>query len=258
MVEYLLAAAAGLVLVGILAVQFLVQSVSYGPRTRRAMLLLLVPAGLVAAAAALAIRPLLGRLLLGVAAGTACYLAAAAAAVFRWRQRKISGLIGDVGSLRRQVIRHQREVDRIFWQGQGDAQVAEPGRVPLRDDGEDGTLERFVREGSGARARLAQLAAWRSEFGRLGRSELRARARVLEAVAVDAPDAEQALALRAKLATLALVYRDRPEEPAARPGDAGHAPRLEEARRELARLQAQLGAVLQQRSTMRQRRLPLD
>lgn len=261
MVEYLVAVVAAVVLAALLAGQFLFQGVAYGPRSRRALTLLALPAAAVSVGVAALPSPAAWvRGALGLAVGAFVYLGSATAAVFRWRNRKIAGLIGDAATLRHRIAERQREVDRIYWQGGRAApairQMVVHSEPPLLTRGECASaIQRYLEQAGGeARALRAQLAAWQAEFGRCETLELRGRARILEAVALDAPDAAARLALHAKLAALTLIYRDRPAPDPAPLGPPG----LQDARQELVRLQEELSRLLQQRGALLQRRLPLD
>jgi len=265
--EYLLIPAAGVALVGLLAAQFLLQGVAYGPRARRVVLLLGLPAATVGVlvGAATPVRPAWLRVALGVLAALACYLAVATAVVWRWRNRKLAALVGDVAGLRLRLAQRRRDVDRLFWEMSAatDRRPPPPGRAEPVSMGEDGAVVLHAwqsAEPAKVAARAALIAQWHGEFARCGRGELLGRARVLEAASRDVPE-DQRDALEARLATLWLVYRDLPEEVKRAPTDLeGPSPRArwDAAREELVRLQADLARILSQRSVLLQRRLPLD
>ncbi len=261
MVEYLLLPAVGLVLLVGWAVRFLLQGVTYGPRARRAMLLLALPA--LAAGAALAglsqLHALWGRLVLGGVVAGGVYVGVATLVVWRWRCRKVAALAGDVVRLRQVLAERYREIETIFWE-----MAAHPERAAARR----GTRrrprppDRFRPAAAWVEAQPAEAAArreladrWRGEFERSDREELALRARVLEAATQDAP-AEERPALEARLAVLWSVYGDLP----ATPLEAGDTPRQrwDRARQEITRLQQEIAQTLQQRAALRQRRLPLD
>lgn len=275
LVEYLVAVASAVVLAGLLAGQFLLQAVSYGPRSRRAMMLFALPAaaGGLAVAGVVAMRPAALRAVLGITVGLSVYLTVATSAVARWRNRKVAALVGDVAALRRAIAARQRAVDELLWRPEPEGQAAPvppPGLADAAWPSEPECAEAIDRyvgaPGSAGRARAAQVAAWRREFGPLSPRDLQARARVLEAVAADVPEEADRMALRAKLAALALAYRGRlqgrgaPEPRAdAVPAPSGSWPAApNQARKELTRLQAELAAVLRQRTALLARRLPLD
>jgi hypothetical protein len=257
-------------------VQFLLQGVTYGPRTRRLLALFAVPAAVAAAAVAAVThgRTAWLRALLSAGAGLGVYLSVATSAVLQWRNRKIVALVGDVGLLRQRVAQRRRDVDRLFWQ---EADAPGPGE-PDPDPGADqdlsamsdaecvAVMRRWVeQEPRQARARAAQLDEWRADLRRCGRMDLLARARLLQAAAADAPDASARLALEAKLAALAAVYRERrtaepARSPSPTPGTRVRDVRIELARAQadLAHLQNELARMVQQRATLLRRRLPLD
>ena len=282
MVEYLVGAAAAIVLAGLLAAQFLLQAVSYGPRSRRLLLLLGLPAAAAAGAvgAGADLRPVWGRAAVAAATGVGVYLAVAAGAVARWRNRKIAALVGDAAALRRQIAHRQRVLDELYWQV-GAAPAPPPPaaalpEVPALSEGEcrEAIAAYVAVDGPASPGRAAEVAGWRREFLAVAAADLRARARLLEAVAADAPEESSRLALRAKLAALVLAYRSKvraggagraasarsgrpgPEPWAAHGGGDGDGE--QEARRDLSRLQAELASVLKQRAALRGRRLPLD
>jgi hypothetical protein len=265
MVEYLLVPAAALALLALLGIQFLLQGVSYGPRSRRALALLTLPAAVAGAGAAAEAggRPWV-RVLVGLPVGGLTYLALACTAVLHWRARKVAALVGDVRALRRRLAERRREVDRLLWQTGGPAAVRVPAPVgggpPPADPAVWGAaVDRWVQaRPDQAAARRAQIDAWQAELRRCSRAELAARARVLEAAWRDAPGEEEALALRARLGALWLVYGELPSEAVEAGQGAGAAGRLAVARQELARLQEELTRLLRQRAELLRRRLPLD
>lgn len=267
MIEYLVIPAAGVVLLGLLAAQFLLHGVSYGPRTQRAMLLLGVPAALlgVLVGAAAHVRPTWLRVVIGLVASIPFYLVVATVAVLRWRNRKLAALVGDVSTLRLRLAQRRRDVDRLFWEMSAETDrrtkpVVQPEVVAPVDDGATVVHAWKSAEPAKVAARTALIAQWHGEFTRCTRSELLGRARVLEAASGDVPE-DQRDALEARLATLWMVYRDLPQEPVVPPDDLD-APspraRWDAAREELARLQADLTRLMRQRSALLQRRLPLD
>lgn len=260
MVEYLLIPAAGLLLAAGYAVQFLLHGVSYGPRTRRALLLLGVP---IAAAGVLVgalsgLRPLWGRTALGAAVAVLGYIAAATGVVVRWRLRKLAALAGDLRAVRQRLEARRREVEALFWE-----MAARPERPAIPPEVEAGpppegaaAVEAWrVADPGAISERSALIERWRVEFSRASRAELLARARVLEAASADVPEGERE-ALEARLQTLWLVCATLPETPA--PGGATPRSRWDDARREVARLQAEMADVLRQQGVLRRQRLPLD
>jgi len=262
-VEYLLLPAAGLVLLGVLAVQFLVHGVTYGPRARRAMLLLGVP---VAAAGFLVgvlshLRPLWGRVAVGGVVAVVCYLGLATGAVLRWRLRKLAALGGDVTALRQRLAARRREVEALFWEMAAHPERPSVAAMPAESAVQvpDGTAVLHAwRSADPAKmsVRAVLMDRWRAEFARCSRAELLRRARVLEAASGDVPEDERD-ALEARLATLWLVYAALPEAPAAEPAPSPRS-RWDDARRDVARLQAEMADVLRQHGILRRRRLPLD
>ncbi len=269
MVEYLLIPAAAAAFAGVLAVQFLVEGASYGPRARRVLCWLGVPAamaGLTAGAVA-DLRPTWLRVGVGLVVSVASYLALATACVRGWRERKVSLLVGDPAGLRRRLQERRREVERLFWQLSAE-RVRRPAlrppeapalavRVP---EGEAVLRSWQAAEPSQAEGRAALIRQWRGEFARCGPTELLGRARVLEAAARDVPE-DQRDALEARLAALWLAYAQTPgvaqaEGPTA--ADASPHARWEAARAELERLEQELAELLAQRGALLRRRLPLD
>lgn len=261
MVEYLLLPAVGVLLLVGRAVRFLLQGVTYGPRARRAMLLLALPA--LAAGAALAclshLHALWGRLVLGGVVACGVYIGVATLVVWRWRGRKVAALAGDVVRMRQVLAQRYREVETLFWEM---ASHPERAAAPRGARHRPGPPDRFRPAAAWVEAEPAAAAArrdlaerWRGEFERCDREELALRARVLEAATQDAPPEERP-SLEARLAVLWSVYGDLP----ATPLDPGETPRQrwDRARQEIARLQEEIAQTVQQRAALRRRRLPLD
>ena len=256
MVEYLLFPAAFVLLLALLAAQFLIGGFTYGPRTRHTLWLLTAPAATGYAALALALpwRPL-PRLVVGLVAGAILYLAMALVAVLHSRERKLAAVVGDVAALRRKVVECQRESDRLFWQWQGGGRVV-AFRPAARRTADVPALRDWQRAGGPREERLraTRLSEWREEFRHSAPEDLAARARVLEAARLDVPEGERAW-LDARLAVLWTVYREcstgQREE-----ADVRH--QWEGVRRETARLQEQLAELQRQRATLRRQRLSLD
>ncbi len=256
MVEYLLVPAVVLLVAMVAAVQFLLQGVRYGPRSRRALRWLALPA-LLAGGAVAGVLPEAwwGRILLGAVTTLAAYLCFASALVLRWRNRKLTALVGDVPALRQRVATRQRELQRLFWL----MAAAPAGAGDRRDLGPRADWKEVVESWCAVvPARAAQVRQWRAEFRRVPRAELAGRARVLEAAVRDAP-AGEGEALRARLGVLWLTHAQSSSDDVPHAPDAGTA-RLhwERTRHELAHLQEELAHLLQQRSTLMRQRLPLD
>jgi hypothetical protein len=257
MVEFLLFPAAALLLLALLAVQFLLVGFAYGPRTRRLLALLGVPAA--AACAVLVVvlpsRPV-ARGVAGVATGGFLYLALAVAVVLRRRERKLAELVGDVRALRRQLAERQHQADKLFWQlqGEGRPRAARPraaagparGRTPRGRRGAE--IQRIQQ------TQASQLRAWREELGSWEPKDLAARARVLEAARLDVPEAQRQW-LDARLAVLWTVYRERSDS---QREAADVRRRWEDARRDVAQLRERLVELQRQRALLRGRRLSLD
>lgn len=264
MIEYLLFPAAFLVLLGLLGVHFLLTGFSYGPHARRGMWWLALPAaaGCAAVSLMLPVRAHAVRLLLGLFTGSAVYVGAAILLVVRYRERKLAALVGDVGALRRRIHEGQREVDRLFWQLSAAARPRAWTPATRTSQVGDARGELVVslrswQQAGGPReasSRAAHLAEWRNEFRRCAPEDLAARARVLEAAREDAPE-EQRGWLDARLALLWSVYG---EHNAERRDATALRERWDAARREVTRLRQELGATIQQRAGLLQRRLPLD
>ncbi len=264
MVEYLMIPTAALILLALLAVQFLAHDVRYGPRTRRALALLAVPAAAVAVllAGAWQDRPWWSRLLLGALVGGLVYLGAATLLVLHWRSRKADQLVGDVRALRRRVAEQQRELDRLFWEAAGappTAGVDDPQDRPSRHEWL-AVLRQWQRAvPTEVARRAAQLSEWRAEFARSGTAELRARARVLEAAWRDIPDEEQRQAVRARTAVLWLVHDElEGTDRGPRRSSAEVREQWDRAQQTLTELRGQLASLRQQRTELLQHRLPLD
>lgn len=261
MVEFLLVPAAALVLAGLLALQFLTNGATYGPRARRVLGLLLVPAAAVGAGCALAVSSGSAWLRAGVGlAAVACgYVALATITVYRWRDAKVAVLIGDARAVRGRLSERQREVERLLWAGA----VPQPAPGPLPNGaGQDweAVLAEWLRaEPAQTERRRHQAGTWEAEFRRAGATALAARSRVLEASWREAPEGPERLARRARLAALWLVLQSlgEPAVDASEPPTAS-ATRLAVARQEVARLQEELDHLLQQRSALLRQRLPLE
>lgn len=258
MVEYLVVPAAVLLIAMVAAAQFLLQGVRYGPRSRRTLRWLVVPALLSGVGAAEPVSAAWWlRVLLGLGTAVAAYLCSAGALVLHWRNRKLAALVGDVPALRQRVATRRRELQRLFWlMAAGAVQPGDGREVEPRADWKD-VVDRWC---AVVPARAAQVRQWRAEFRRVPRAELAGRARVLEAAVRDAPGGEGE-ALRARLGVLWLTHA---QGEASRDGgpptpDAGTARRhWERTRHELAHLQEELAHLLQQRSTLVRQRLLLD
>ncbi len=262
MVEYLLLPAIGLLLLGCLSVQFLVQGVVYGPRSRRVISLLGIPAVVVGGVvdALTHVRPLWGRVALGGMAALACYVGLASAAVFRWRRLKLAALAGDLSALRQRLETRRREVEALFW---------EMAAHPERPSATPAEVESAVRVPDGAAllrawqsadpaeeaSRAALIHQWRVEFARCSRAELLRRARVLEAVSRDVPE-DQSDTLGARLAALWSAVTALPEQRSV--GVESPRARWDDARQDVARLQAEMAEMMRQHGVLRRRRLPLD
>ena len=258
MVEYLLVPAALLLIAMVAATQFLLQGVRYGPRSRRTLRWLVVPALLsgVGAAQPVSVAWWL-RALVAIGTAAATYLALAGALVLRWRNRKLVALVGDVPALRQRVATRRRELQRLFWLMAAGPVLPADRAAPDSPVDWKGVVDRWC---AVVPARAAQVRQWRAEFRRVPRAELAGRARVLEAAVRDAP-AGEGEALRARLGVLWLAHAqaETPGDGAAHVPDAGTA-RLhwERTRHELAHLQEELAHLLHQRSTLLRQRLPLD
>ncbi len=259
LVEYLLVPAAGAVLVGLLAVQFLLVGVSYGPRARRLLLLLAMPAAVAGAAVGvvLPLRALALRMAAGLITALVAYLALAASAILAWRERRIRALVGDVGAIRRRLATRQREMERLLWAAAPPAEP-EPASELRGEDWAAQLQEWLASEPADTARRRAQAAEWQAEFRRAGRAALAARAKVLEAAWREAPEGPDRLARGARLAALWLAFSSltQPRVEAAAPsaGVAG----LAELRADVAHLQEELAHMLELRQTLLRRRLPLE
>lgn len=254
-----------LVLAGAVSVQFLLHAVRYGPKSRRALALLALPAALATAMLVLfaPFRHWPARLATALPTGGVLYLAAAVTVVLRWRNRQLTRLAGDVAPLRRRLAERRHELDRLFWMSADG--VAEPGEeLAGADRPSPHEWAAVVRQWQRAvpaevARRGAQLAEWRAEFARSGLAELRARARVLDAAWRDIPDGEQRQAVRARTAMLWLVHDELEGAQRALPlGASAARARWEQLRAEARDLEEELEHRLHERAILARRQLPLE
>lgn len=254
-----------LVLAGAVSVQFLIHGVRYGPRSRRTLALLALPATLITAAlvAFSPLRPWSTRLATALPTGALLYLVAAVTLVLRWRSRQLTRLVGDVADMRRQLAARHKELDRLFWMSAAGApaSAASPaaGDRPSRHEWA-AVVRQWQRAVPAEVARRgAQLAEWRSEFARSGLAELRARARVLDAAWRDIPEGEQRQAVRARTAMLWLVHDELEDAQRKAPLAASAArEQWEQVREESRLLEEELTQRLRERADLARHQLPLE
>ena len=265
MVEYLMLPGLALVLAGAVAVQFLMHAVRYGPRSRRRLAWLAVPAAIATVALAVfsPVRYWPSRLAIALPVGALLYLTAAVACVLRWRTRQVTRLVGDVAALRHRLMERRKELDRLFWMSANDAPDG-GGAAPVVDRPSRHEWAAVVRQWQRAvpaevTRRGAQLAEWRAEFARTGLQELRARARVLDAAWRDIPEGEQRQAVRARTAMLWLVHDELEDAQRKVPLAASAArERWEQVREETRRLEEELDQRLRERADLVRHQLPLE